>query len=312
MAAFTEKTPFTGFDSKVNPPWQMLSAGGGLRVVRLQGGAGLQVELVQVEGGAPDGVAFNDSNPGAASSALRDIVLAGRVPGKYRLQAKDPRTFRILATLDVDVLTKIDVTVSYFAVEDAQPGHRASSRTTLGRAFNAVTDLTRRANEILLPQANVEVFDRGPHRVAESLKDLGSRVDIRDVNTRTELRAVGPARVTDLAVYLVWGIKDNTEDAGLTLGNMTLLKTPPRADNDLGQILAHEIGHFLSADSDTPGKHDGSGDVGRENLMHDGLPSGTKLPRGRVLKFKVRPPASAPAGGTAQKSRQPIAAPGAE
>jgi hypothetical protein len=232
------------------------------------------------------------------------------VPGKYQLQAKDPSTSRILATLDVDVFTKIDVTLSYFAVEDA--GHHASDRTILGRTFSAVTDLTRRANEILLPQANVEVFDRGPHRVAESLKDLGSRVDIRDVNTRTELRVVGPARATDLAVYLVWGIKDDTNDAGITLGSMILLKTPPRADNDLGKILAHEIGHFLSADADTPVAHDGSGDVGRENLMHNGLPHGTKLPKGRVLKFKVRPPASAPAGGTAQKSRQPMPAPGAE
>ena len=235
---FEEKKAKDGFDGSVTPVWQMVPVGG-RRTVILKNAANLTV---------------TSRNPGVASvkdvqqcfvHGGRELIIAGKIRGTTFIDVKNGT--RVAASLEVAVKAKKLVRVSFHFVED-NAGHKTT------RSASSVSGWVRTMNDIMLPQANVEVLKQRAVNVKIN-QNLGSVVRFSQhlpgvpasEHEWNLVTAKGDASA-DFNVFFVWEYEqdstpniDNT-DAG-ALGKNCIFED--QAGTNIGDTLAHELGHNL-------------------------------------------------------------------
>jgi hypothetical protein len=144
-------------------------------------------------------------------------------------------------SLGIRILASQRVKVAFFEVTDTA---HASGRPW---SFHS-TQLIRDANDILLPQTNVQLVNanQSPTPVAFN-RDLGRTVDGNKLRHELEEVAKPTAGRADLAAFFVWDLARSPE--GLFFRKepehpaFVIMKEP--SGDTGGQALAHEVGHYL-------------------------------------------------------------------
>ncbi len=261
MAAhFAEIRPNDGFDGFASPNWQMVPVGG-FKIVWLWNAAGLPI-------------ASSNSRIATvrASTILNMTILTitGVRAGSCQIQVGLGPLFD--AVLDVSVKNKKTVRTAFHYVDD---GRVQKTR----RQIADLNNLIAASNQILLPQANIEITRhsaavlpiaqnlRRVVRFSSHLPGVAARQHEWDIVT-------GHAdRTADFNVFFVVEYEqdrtphiDDSADAG-TLGGSCIFE-----DNTVdpaGLVLAHELLHHLGVDHTN----------NRRDLMFDGSPSGSFIPK---------------------------------
>ncbi len=236
---FEQKKPKDGFDGTVNPPWQMVPVSGQKTVILKN---------------APTHTVVS-RNVGIATVAEdtsmcfihggREFIIKGRVKGTTFIDVKSGTT--TVASLEVAVKTKKTVRASFHLVED-NAGHKTT------RSTSSIDGWVKTMNDILLPQANVAVTKQRAISVKIN-QNLGDVVrfssHLAGVPASEHEWTVVTAKAdasADFNVFFVWEYEQDINpnhddtDAG-TLGKNCIFED--RAGTNVGDTLAHELGHTL-------------------------------------------------------------------
>ncbi len=235
--------PKDGFDHTVFPHWQMVPARGGEKRIRLLDAEGLDVVSTQ-----PQVCTLTEVPPVNTLPGAREFVLKGDLRGRSFIQAR--KGGRLFTQLQVGVKARKRVRVSFHFVRD-----RVGHATTRNPA--QLDEWVRKANDILIPQANVEIVK---HNVFNTLinQNLGPVVRFRldasgnfAANDEWHVVTAKADRTAELNVFFVWEYEqddtpaiDNTA-AGTLESNILFEDNLPRPAES---TLAHEVGHFLGVD----------------------------------------------------------------
>ncbi|MFO1350637.1 MAG: peptidoglycan-binding protein [Gammaproteobacteria bacterium] len=256
---FSQMRPNDGFDGSASPNWQMVPVGGSKRV-GLHGAAGLAV-------------ASSDTSIATVASATAHghttLTITGVAKGNCQIQIGAGPAFA--AVLDVAVKSRKTVSTAFHYVDD---GHRQKTR----RRISDLNAMITAANNILLPQANVEISRRSAAALPIA-QNLG-----RVVRFSSHLPGVPAAQhewdvvtshadaTADFNVFFVveyeqdaTPLHDDTE-AG-TLGGSCIFED--NTGEPAGVTLAHELGHHLGLGHSR----------NRHHLMADSSGSGTQIPK---------------------------------
>jgi hypothetical protein len=253
---------------------------GSSRTVRLLKGAGMK--LVFSTGFDPPCFVFKESGSIASSNDL-EIVVEGRSAGQGYIEARDADTMQPKAHLDIAVLPQRSMKVAYYILGYTH-GKEPKDQPKLPTEAE-VRDIHTKVRQILLDQANVsyefvEVANLEPYYTS----NIGFTVGNVTTEERIKLSRVGNATLASHLVYFVGGIRTDSprekSPNGQTFGQFSLIKERPPGEFPYHLTVAHELGHFLSG-ALLP-KHD---DGATENLMHDGAPHGSFLPKNRIMMW---------------------------
>jgi hypothetical protein len=220
-----------GFDTKISPPWQMVPLGG-TREIRLFWGPDLTV-VSTVPGIAT--VANSAVAYARSTRNIRYLTVRGRGHGRCFIEARQGSVVK--ARLEVAVKRAKLVRLAFNFVKDTG-GHRTN------RATASVNGYVRTINQIYTPQTNVR-FSVVQTRWVTVNKNLPGVAAGHHEWDDVVAKRYGAA---DFNFFFVWEYEqdatpgtDNT-DAG-ALGANCIFED--RAGVQIGETLAHEIGHFL-------------------------------------------------------------------
>jgi hypothetical protein len=230
-----------GFDEKAAPPWQMVPLGG-TKEVRLLWGPNLAV-VSTVPGVAT--VANSTAAYARSTRNIRYLTIRGRSHGTCFIEAKQGSAVK--ARLEVAVKRPKLVRLAFNFVKDTG-GHRTR------RATASVNQYVQTMNRIYTPQANIR-FSVVQTRWVTVNRNLGTVVRFSShlpgvAAGHHEWDHVVAKRygAADFNFFFVWEYEqdatpgtDNT-DAG-ALGPNCIFED--RAGVEIGETLAHEVGHFL-------------------------------------------------------------------
>jgi hypothetical protein len=253
MLKFIEDQRSIGFDPQASPPWLMVGEN--------------DVEYVVLSGGDDDQLSFQSGKSSVVSIASDELLrsipsfrrvigIRGHRPGTDMLLAKDPHSGQV-GKLEIDVLLTRRLTVRFYLLSDRAGHHTvrtcAEARSMLSRAH----DIHFRQNRVcLVPEGCQSVrlpFDAGP--VPKTSWLLGVLNNLFHGQLR-RCRA-------DFHVFLVWDFEDdlNLEPGpdgsaavtvnrvlGVTNGAMQLCAIKDFSERIAGEVLAHEVGHYLRPD----------------------------------------------------------------
>lgn len=241
-ASFFALRRLRGFDATANPPWQMVPVGF-WREVGLSEAAGLTLSSTN---SAVATAEFARENPASlARAGNRKVIVHGHRKGSAVIEAR--RRSRVVCRLEVGVKASKTVKVAFNFVRD-NAGHRTS------RALASVDGLVRTMNAIYTPQTYVHIVKRTARWVQVN-KNLG-----RVVRYSAHLAGVPAAQhewddviahrdnAAHWNVFFVWEYEQDSTpfqdhtDAG-NLGGNCLFED--QAGVDVGETLAHELGHYL-------------------------------------------------------------------
>lgn len=239
---FVPVRPKEGFDPTVWPHWQMVPARGERRV-RLLDSEGLEVVSTNTLVCTAEEVPAEAALPG-----VPEFILRGDLRGRAFIQARKGK--RVFTQLQVGVKARKRVKATFHFVRD-----RAGHTTTRNPA--QLDGLVSRANDILTPQANVEIVKHGTRNTFINV-DLGNvvrfQVDAAGRFTSVDEWHLVTAKAdpsADLNVFFVWEYEqDDTPDiddtaAGTLDGNCIFEDVISRPAES---TLAHETGHFLGCE----------------------------------------------------------------
>lgn len=235
---FESKQPKDGFDDTVNPPWQMVPVGGS-KTLLLKNAANLTVVSRN------PGIATVEDAPQCFVHGARELIIKGKVKGTTFIDVKDGAT--TAASLEVAVKTKKIVRASFHLVEDSA-GHKTR------RTAASVDGWVKTMNDILLPQANVQVIKQRAISVKVN-KNLGDVVrfsthlpGVPASEHEWDLVIAKGDASADFNVFFVWEYEQDISpnhddtDAG-TLGKNCIFED--HAGTNVGDTLTHELGHTL-------------------------------------------------------------------
>ncbi len=231
-----------GFDATATPPWQMVPLGF-WREVGLNEAAGLTLASTNPAVATAE---FAAHDPAALVRAgQRKVIVRGLKKGSAFIEAR--RGTSVACRLEVGVKASKTVKVAFNFVRD-NAGHRTR------RALASTDNLVRTMNAIYTPQTYIHIVKRTTRWVQVN-RNLG-----RVVRYSAHLAGVSAAQhewdeviaLRDSAahwnVFFVWEyeqdatpFRDHT-DAGNLAGNCLF---EDRAGREVGETLAHELGHYL-------------------------------------------------------------------
>jgi hypothetical protein len=235
---FEEKKPKDGFDGAVNPPWQMVPMSGQKTVI-LKNAAGLDVVSRN------PGIATVEDVPKCFVHGGRELIIKGKTKGTTFIDVKNGAT--TVASLEVAVKTRKIIRASFHLVED-NAGHKT------GRNASSIDGWVKTMNDILLPQANVQVNKQRAISVKIN-KNLGAVVrfsshlaGVPASEHEWDLVTAKGDASADFNVFFVWEYEQDINpnhddtDAG-TLGKNCIFED--HAGTHVGDTLTHELGHTL-------------------------------------------------------------------
>jgi hypothetical protein len=278
-ATFDFEGNFMGFDDETAaPPWLMLPAGASSRLMRINNGEGLRLissnsGVVRVR--SPFGFLDKPVEVSQQSQIFR--VLPG-ITADASILAVD-RAGRTHARLDVSVLRERIVTCAFHFVRNARYGST--------RQASDVPDFLEALNNIWGSQANIRFVNTGGVRELPMTDDLGDTID-----NRAKFDAVARHRVSGVQfnVFFVGDVQDEdgTNPTGLTHigppGDCLFDDPPASGDDPRKAVLAHEAGHCLTLDHNTPTV------TTAQMLMHDSTEDGVAaspfLSKAQVLQAR--------------------------
>jgi hypothetical protein len=184
----------------------------------------------------------------------RTVKITGKLKGDTVIEVR--HAGKVVARLDVAVKRKNPVNITFNFVKD-NAGHKTA------RSPGDVDDWVKKANEILLPQANVELVKHNVRNNVTINQDLGEVVrfsshlpGVPASEHEWDIVTSQGDTSADLNVFFVWEYEqDATPDedhtaAGTSDGNCIFEDNIGRETHD---TLAHEVGHHLGADHTTDG-----------------------------------------------------------
>lgn len=241
-ASFFALHQLRGFDATASPPWQMVPVGF-WREVGLSEAAGLTLSSTN---SAVATAEFARENPASlARAGNRKVIVHGHRKGSAMIEAR--RSSTVVCRLEVGVKESKTVKVAFNFVRD-NAGHQTR------RALASVDGLVRTMNAIYTPQTYIHIVKRTA-RWVEVNKNLG-----RVVRFSAHLAGVPAAQhewddviahrdnAAHWNVFFVWEYEQDSTpfqdhtDAG-NLGGNCLFED--EAGLDVGETLAHELGHYL-------------------------------------------------------------------
>ncbi|HRE54186.1 MAG TPA: hypothetical protein PLP22_05270 [Candidatus Competibacter sp.] len=258
-ARFVELQPHNGFDRFANPNWQMVPAIGS-RTLLLQGVGDVPVA---------------SSNPRIATVSVSEVFgvrfvrINGVRAGSCQIQVGLGPIFDVV--LDVSVKNKKRVRTSFHYVDDGRV-----QKTS--RLIGDLNDMIAAANQIVLPQANVELTRHGaaPLRIAQNLRRVVRfSAHLSGVAARQHEWDIVTGHADRTADFNVFFVKEYEQDrtplrddaeAG-TLGGSCIFEDD--TIDPAGLVLAHELVHHLGVDHTN----------NQRDLMFDGSPSGIFIPK---------------------------------
>jgi hypothetical protein len=236
----------------------------------LQGGSG----IIHLPGNT-DGITFHPHPPSAlAVETRRDrgrLIVAVRSTGSAVhggvIEARRGST--VEARLMVQTLEWVEMPVITHSLRDRR---RRSRRPLAG-----VPRLIDTANAILSPRACVSLVNYVTREI-EIDDDLGPYLSSEGMEMRDLFAQLKMPPLTAVQLFFVWEIdrsrRQDTEGAALD-GDFIAIEDSVR---DAGQVLAHELGHFLGLG------HTAS----RRDLMYESTPSGRRISFDHARRMNTR------------------------
>ncbi len=246
MAEFRRIIAWKGFDRFSIPHYQMVPMNE-TRYVLLRDGKGLAVSSSK-----PAALVVTEIAATSLPAGQKDPIMAGDrifklVGRQWDIAFVQARTGAgaLAASLECDIKNRRSVTVAFNFVRDTG-GHSTN------RAPAASVQWLRVINGIFNGQANV-FFRQTVSRWVAMTENLGATVRWSTIASEHEWDKVVARRDNnaDMNFFLVWNyeqgalnVVDGT-DAG-TLGGNCIFEDG--AGNQIGETMAHELGHFLGCD----------------------------------------------------------------
>ena len=244
---FDSEGNFMGFDPTANPPWLMLPAGSSSRLMRINNAEGLTLisnnpGVVRVR--SPFG-SFDKPLPVTQQSQIFR-VLPG-VTSDAVISAVD-RTGKPRAQLGVSVLRERKVQCAFHYVRNPRYGTRVRNPGDEGAFVDAL-------NNVWGSQANIAFTSVGAFELPMTA-NLG---DVIDTRAKFEIIGANRKRGVQLNVFFVHNVEEkpgaNAID-GLTdigpPGDCLFDDFDESGDDPFKLVLAHEAGHCLTLDHNTP------------------------------------------------------------
>ena len=241
---FTNEGVARGFDDTATPPWLMLPAGSSSRFMRINNAEGLtlvssNVGVVRVS----SAINFSGFDRPVVISQSSEIfrVIPGTL-GDATITAVD-RAGRVRARMAVSVLRNRTVRCAFHFVRN--PNYGSS------RPVSDAADFLDALNEIWGSQANVSFVEAAPARELTMTDNLGTRID-----TDPKFDAVTRHRRPGIQfnVFFVRRLEEGT--TGETVlgppGDCVFEDPVDIGDDNRKRALAHEAGHCLTLDHNTP------------------------------------------------------------
>jgi len=239
MTQFDQVRPNDGFDRTPVPRWAMVPVGGS-KSVKLRLGANMTV--VSLNTGV---LTVAEAPSSRVASAERVFVLTGVLTGNTFIEARNGAT--VAARLQLTVKNRRTITVTFNFVNDGA-GHRTH------RHHGVVDGFVREMNGIFLPQANVQIQKHAVRTVAipgnlGPVIRFSAHLPAVPVSEHEWPLLVARRDATaSLNVFFVWEYEsdatpniDNVD--GATQGGVCVMED--HAGTDVGESLAHEMGHHL-------------------------------------------------------------------
>ncbi len=241
---FTNEGLARGFDDTANPPWLMLPAGSFGRFMRINNAEGLtlvssNVGVVRVR----SAINFSGSDRPVVISQSSEIfrVFPG-ILGDAIISAVDGAG-RVRARMAVSVLRERTVKCAFHFVRN--PNYGSSRQVSEAADFLSVL------NEIWNSQANITFVEGAPARELAMTENLGNRIDNDD-----KIRVIGLHRRpgVEFNVFFINRLDGNTVGKTVSFppGDCVFVDPVEIGDDNRKRALAHEAGHCLSLDHNSP------------------------------------------------------------
>ena len=235
---FEPVNKYEGFDESAAPNWQMIPKNE-TRQVKVFNAAGLTLAFTS------PGIADFTETADPADKTVRILTIKGKMKGRTFIEVRSGRV--AVKRLEVAVKNLKEVKIAFNFIED-NAGHK--TKRTSGEVAAYVTEI----NDIYQPQTNIKFTNYASHNI-KIAKDLG-----KVVRFSTHLKGVPKKEhewdliiakrdsKANFNIFFVWEYEqDNTPgtddaDAG-TIGGNCIFEDD--AGSEIGETIAHEIGHYL-------------------------------------------------------------------
>ena len=240
---------FMGFDDTADPPWLMLPAGSSSRLMRINNGEGLTLVssnpgVVRVR--SPFG---SSDKPVAVSQQSQIFRVLPGITADAVVSAVE-RSGKAHAKLAVSVLRQRTVTCAFHYVRNPRYGTRVRNPGDEVEFLDSI-------NNVWGSQANI-LFRIAPGGVREltMTEDLGDKIDTRPKFDRVSARRIPGVQFNVFFVRDVEAKPGETDTAGFTIigppGDCLFDDFRESGDDAFKLVLAHEAGHCLTLDHNTP------------------------------------------------------------
>lgn len=247
---FNTSGNFQGFDPTANPPWLMLKAGDGPRIMQIQNAEGLT--LVSSNPGAVrvQPALFTQDRPLRITQSSQLFRLFPGTTADAVIRAVDAAGHTHVS-LGVSVLPQRIVRCAFHYVRNPRYGSRARNPGDEARFLE-------RMNDVWGSQANIrfEIIGSGVRELPLT-EDLGDRID-----TTAKFERIGAHRfaAAQFNVFFVRNVQpqgaaaDDDSDGVTDIGppGDSLFEDPDDGGDDDPLVMAHESGHCLTLDHNDP------------------------------------------------------------